>query len=455
MPCGTSHVESTIDDGYAKLSVFVANDKMQFVTSECYFYQVERGTGTDGKHVQSTDLLFTDVTATFKQLMKVATARATKQLQSQIPKPTKALFVSYMHRYALNADTPREMQLPIIQGIALLKDGLMEWSLKSVAETFVRCVHAAKMATQFSAAHVADDQSVQTAVRHALYAMSLRMFAGSYQSIDETVDDRTLPFIQFYSNHDCDDLAMAALAMACKLEECTKDMFMTCNTIPQCKSSDLFSAWEIMKSVKSEKTFMLLQGVNGDHGHTWAAIKCKGNLNCVLHIEATRLCTPMVCAHLTEVFGEGVFAQPHKAHSNSQLEIAAMHGVSIFVPEKYGTVCAVYTDKEMRIVTHPDGDNLKDVYDTVFEENDATVKIDPLENVNQHVQTIVDLFATPTSVQVQRGVDDAFVKTINNQYDAVPSALVTASDAGFVDARTHKAEYCYVISPGNNVVPAI
>lgn len=444
MPHGTSVLTTQITDGHAKLVTFKVNRKKQFVTHQCYFYTVSPGT-TQTPAIASDHLQFTDITRKLTNCAATCKNAAEQALMEQT-RNQKNKYISYMHRYELNADTPNGMKLPILKGLQQIHHALDEWSPESIAEIFIRCVHAAKMATVFRPENIQNETQRNNAKR-ALYVMALRMFAGSYQQYPENIDDRSMPHIQFFTSHDCDDMAIAAMALATKVDTCDKAHFEKFTTTPRNDHSDLFSPVSILNSVKGTKTCMVIQGRLKNNGHTWAAIRCNGTYNGTLHVEATRLCVPNNISSLEQEYGTNTFATCHLHPDKDSIEMQAMYGVSMFSPESYGKPCAAYTHNSMHIVTDPQNTNIQQVYDNF----NAHTTLMHAPEVSKDTQIIFDLFVTPSPTEISKGTECSVVKAIINPHDAMASALVT-SNTGFVEARRHKTKEFYTITPGSYIV---
>ena len=166
------------------------------------------------------------------------------------------------------------------------------------------------------------------------------MFGGWYHTKHESTDDQTMPTAKLYSNHDCDDMALAGLAMARRLSE---------HRVSVSPSDALgrlpFSPPDVLNAVSPTlASFYLVQGkVYNGGGHTWAMLRKAGGET--LHLE----CTQLMACHLgpmQDLYGQNVFrARPPRDFS------PAILGRKPLDTTLYPVVCALYTETSMKIPT--------------------------------------------------------------------------------------------------------
>lgn len=355
------------------------------------------------KLVDATNAKFA---AFFAKLKKTARCRSSRD-------------AGYMHKYMIEMDLPRNMPVPIVCGHPLIRDGLREWSDMAVLRSFQQCLIAAKQATSFSAAAVVN----AAATKECLYVAALRMFAGVYHTKEESEDDRTMPAVSLYTNHDCDDMALCCTALAMRLSKL------------HVSGGHPYGAGDLISSVRPAGAY-IAQGLTFQGGgHTWAALRMPDNR--LLHLECTQLFAPHA-GTLSDNYGSGVFAE--RARLNMDTDI---FGIKALDTTMYKTLCVLYTADHMYIPCIA-GYMATDY--SSFLQNKCTLVEVPIDVAPDPL--ICTLRATPGPAEIAKIIDSAHGAYAMVYSNCHPTSAISSNGSGFKKVG-HDCGQCFTISPGN------
>ena len=330
----------------------------------------------------------------------------------------------YMHRYMTEQDLPRGMPVSVTCGQPLLHDGLREWSDAAVYATFVSCLEAAKRVIEFDPTKVTN----QANVYEALYTSALRMFGGVYHIEHETEDDRTLPATKLYTNHDCDDMALACSSLALRLARLL---------ILPSYGLRKYDAADVIMHVRPVGALTLQGRTFLGGGHNWAVLQMPNNR--ILHLECTQLFAPHV-GRLDELYGRGVFLQRDRNNMNVDIK-----GIKALQTDMYKIVCAAYSHNAMYIPTTA---STMCVDYSTFMSGEAELHQVPLQGLPD--PAIAALRATPGPAEIAK-----VVERVHGAYKVVygncqPQPCTNYKHDGY-HLVTEASTRCYAISPANAV----
>ena len=323
----------------------------------------------------------------------------------------------YMHKYMIEMDLPGGMPVPIVSGHPLIDAGLREWSDRAILSTFQRCLIAAQQAVFFNEKAIEHPQ----ATKEALFVAALRMFGGVYKP--ESEDDRTMPAVKLYTNHDCDDMSLCCCALAMRVAKL------------RVSGGRQYGAGDLINSVRPVGCYVAQGRTFQGGGHTWAALRLQDNR--ILHLECTQLFAPHV-GSLEDNYGRGVFKE--RPRMNMKTDIC---GIKRLDPTMYATLCVLYTKDHMFIPCI--GGYIASDYES-FLQNKCT-----LEEVPIHVApdtAICTLRATPSPKEISNLINYAPVAYQLVYGNCHPVEKIASRGKGFKKVCPDCAE-CFSISPAN------